>query len=73
MLSVALLCFSRIFAGFTSGAALVIAAGQIKYVLGISYKKQDNLQGELGNCIALLKKHQFVWQEFVMVRFTRDC
>jgi MFS superfamily sulfate permease-like transporter len=30
--------------GFTSGAALVIAAGQVKYLLGVSYKKQDTLQ-----------------------------
>lgn len=55
-------------AGFTSGAALVIAAGQLKYVFGVSYKKQDTLQGELGSVIAQLSAGNFKWQEFVMVR-----
>uniref|UniRef100_A0A383W800 STAS domain-containing protein n=1 Tax=Tetradesmus obliquus TaxID=3088 RepID=A0A383W800_TETOB len=52
--------------GFTSGAALVIAAGQVKYLLGVSYKKQDTLQGEISNIIAQLAAGKFKWQEFVM-------
>jgi MFS superfamily sulfate permease-like transporter len=30
--------------GFTSGAAIVIGAGQVKYMLGVSYKSQSTLQ-----------------------------
>lgn len=39
---------------------------QVKYLLGVNYKKQDTLQGELGNIIQQLQKGKFVWQEFVM-------
>lgn len=46
---------------------MVIAAGQLKYVFGVSYKKQDTLQGELGNVIAQLAAGNFRWQEFIMV------
>ncbi|KAF8060559.1 SULTR2 [Scenedesmus sp. PABB004] len=52
--------------GFTSGAALVIATGQVKYILGVSYKKQDTLQGELSNIIAQLSAGKFKYQEFLM-------
>jgi MFS superfamily sulfate permease-like transporter len=30
--------------GFTSGAAVVIGAGQVKYMLGVTYKSQSTLQ-----------------------------
>eukprot|EP00877_Chromochloris_zofingiensis_P013467 jgi/Chrzof1/8374/Cz03g08070.t1 len=52
--------------GFTSGAALWIASGQVKYILGNSYPKQDNLQGEWTQIIRQLQAGNFVWQEFVM-------
>lgn len=39
---------------------------QVKYLLGVSYKKQDTLQGELSNIISQLQKGNFKWQEFVM-------
>lgn len=39
---------------------------QVKYLLGVSYKKQDTLQGELANIILQLQKGNFKWQEFVM-------
>ena len=40
---------------------------QVKYLLGISYKKQDTLQGEWTQIINTLKvPGAFVWQEFVM-------
>jgi hypothetical protein len=38
----------------------------VKYILGVNYKKQDTLQGELSNIILQLQKGQFKWQEFVM-------
>ncbi|WIA43458.1 hypothetical protein OEZ86_009924 [Tetradesmus obliquus] len=52
--------------GFTSGAAIVIASGQFKYMLGISYKSQHALQGEAHSIIQQLSAGHFVWQEFVM-------
>lgn len=39
---------------------------QVKYILGVSYQKQDTLQGELGNLIKQLQLGNFKWQEFVM-------
>jgi hypothetical protein len=40
---------------------------QVKYLLGISYKKQDTLQGEWAMIIDVLAKPgAYVWQEFVM-------
>lgn len=39
---------------------------QVKYLLGVSYKKQDTLQGEISNIIIQLSKGNFKWQEFVM-------
>jgi len=39
---------------------------QVKYLLGVSYKKQDTLQGELSQIIIQLSKGNFKWQEFVM-------
>jgi hypothetical protein len=38
----------------------------VKYILGVSYQKQDTLQGELGNLIKQLQLGNFKWQEFVM-------
>lgn len=45
---------------------LLTLCTQVKYILGVSYKKQDTLQGELSNIILQLQKGQFKWQEFVM-------
>lgn len=39
---------------------------QVKYLLGVTYKKQDTLQGEVANIILQLQKGNFKWQEFVM-------
>jgi hypothetical protein len=39
---------------------------QVKYILGVSYQKQDTLQGELGSLIKQLQLGNFKWQEFVM-------
>lgn len=38
----------------------------MKYILGNSYPKQDNLQGEWTQIIRQLQAGNFVWQEFVM-------
>ncbi len=35
--------------GFTSGAALVIGSGQVKYIFGVNYPRQNTLQGEWQN------------------------
>lgn len=40
--------------GFTSGAAIVIASGQLKYMLGISYKSQHALQVRYDGCVVML-------------------
>lgn len=45
---------------------LLTLCTQVKYILCVSYKKQDTLQGELSNIILQLQKGQFKWQEFVM-------
>lgn len=49
-----------------SVAAAAAAVPQVKYLLGVSYKKQDTLQGEVANIIIQLQKGNFKWQEFVM-------
>jgi len=50
--------------GFMSGAAILIAMSQIKYILGISIPRADNLQDNLKEIFDGLD--QFSWQEFSM-------
>eukprot|EP00890_Picochlorum_soloecismus_P004166 jgi/Picsp_1/4750/NSC_02119-R2_sulfate transporter len=50
--------------GFMSGAAILIALSQIKYILGISIPRADNLQDNLKEIFDGLD--QFSWQEFSM-------
>jgi hypothetical protein len=58
--------------GFTSGAALVIAAGQVKYLLGVSYKKQDTLQvgREMLLCCCLVFR---CFKELLLLLFCSCC
>ena len=50
--------------GFTSGAAILIALSQVKYILGISTERADNLQDNLKEIFDNLDG--FSWQEFSM-------
>ena len=50
--------------GFMSGAAILIAMSQVKYILGISIARADNLQDNLKEIFHGLD--QFSWQEFSM-------
>lgn len=50
--------------GFMSGAAILIGLSQVKYILGLSIDKADNIQENLENIFNALD--QFSWQEFCM-------
>lgn len=50
--------------GFTSGAAILIALSQVKYILGISTERADNIQENLEHIFDNLD--EFSWQEFSM-------
>jgi len=53
-------------AGSLSSLNPCCSALQLKYIFGVSYSKQDTLQGELSMLIKKLQAGGFVWQEFVM-------
>ena len=50
--------------GFTSGAAILIALSQVKYILGISIPRADTLQDNLEEIFNGLD--EFSWEEFSM-------
>ncbi|GBF98588.1 sulfate transporter [Raphidocelis subcapitata] len=50
--------------GFTSGAAIIIALSQVKYILGYSVPRADTLHESLH--ILIKDIHKFKWQEFTM-------
>ena len=50
--------------GFTSGAAIIIALSQVKYILGYNVPRADTLHESLRALFVSI--HKFKWQEFVM-------
>lgn len=50
--------------GFTSGAAFIIAASQVKYILGYSVPRRDTLHENIQ--VLIENRGKFAWAEFVM-------
>lgn len=55
---------SAVISGFMTGASVVIAMSQVKYILGLKLPRSDTLQDNLSNIFDALNKFQ--WREFCM-------